>query len=149
MQGVPYGGCSYVLRKGFRRTQGEAQKLFLGFSEVFSDEYLESAVISESIADEVFNYNAAVFHAALISFDGRGVAFAAPSGTGKSTHIRLWRRLFGSRVECINGDKPLLLFRDGRFLVPELHGAEKKTGAATKLYRLKRFALSNAQIQIA
>ena len=101
-----------------RASEEHKEKLrnyFLGFSEVFSDEYLESAVIGESIADEVFNYNAAVFHAALISFDGRGVAFAAPSGTGKSTHIRLWRRLFGSRVECINGDKPLLLFRDGRF----------------------------------
>lgn len=84
MQGVPHRGCPYVLRKGFRRTQGEAQKLFPGFSEVFSDDYLEVLAISECIYDEVFNYDAAVFHAALISFDGRGVAFAAPSGIGKA-----------------------------------------------------------------
>ncbi len=91
------------------------RRYFLGFSEVFSDDYLESVAISECISNEVFNYDAAFFHAALISFDGCGVAFAAPSGTGKSTHIKLWRRLFGSRVECINGDKPLFLFRGGIF----------------------------------
>lgn len=120
-----------------RASEEHKEKLrnyFLGFSEVFSDDYLESVAISECIVDEVFNYNAAVFHAALISFDGQGVAFAAPSGTGKSTHIRLWRRLFGSRVECINGDKPLFLFRDGKFSARALLGAEKKTGAATKQF---------------
>ena len=45
----------------------------------------------------------------LISFDGQGIAFAAPSGTGKTTHIKLWQRLYGDRVEIINGDKPLSL----------------------------------------
>lgn len=100
-----------------RASEEHKEKLrnyFPGFSEVFSDDYLEVLAISECIYDEVFNYDAAVFHAALISFDGRGVAFTAPSGIGKSTHIKLWSRLFGDRVECVNGDKPLFLFRDGR-----------------------------------
>ena len=88
-----------------RASEEHKEKLrnyFPGFYEVFSDDYLEVLAISECIYDEVFNYDAAVFHAALISFDGRGVAFAAPSGIGKSTHIKLWSRLFGDRVECVN-----------------------------------------------
>ncbi len=32
----------------------------------------------------------------------------APSGTGKSTHARLWREVYGDRVTMINDDKPLI-----------------------------------------
>lgn len=123
-----------------RASEEHKEKLrnyFLGFSEVFSDDYLESVAISECIADEVFNYDAAVFHAALISFDGQGVAFAAPSGTGKSTHIKLWRRLFGSRVECINGDKPLFLFRDGKFFGAGTPWCGKENWGCNKTVPLK------------
>ncbi len=123
-----------------RASEEHKEKLrnyFLGFSEVFSDDYLESVAISECIANEVFNYDAAVFHAALISFDGQGVAFAAPSGTGKSTHIKLWRRLFGSRVECINGDKPLFLFRDGKFFGAGTPWCGKENWGCNKTVPLK------------
>ena len=34
--------------------------------------------------------------------------FTAKSGTGKSTHTRLWRRLLGDRAVMVNDDKPLL-----------------------------------------
>lgn len=34
--------------------------------------------------------------------------FTAPSGTGKSTHIALWRKYLGEQVKIINGDKPIL-----------------------------------------
>lgn len=33
-----------------------------------------------------------LFHAAIVSFEGRGYMFLGPSGTGKSTHARLWLR---------------------------------------------------------
>ena len=38
--------------------------------------------------------------------------FTAPSGTGKSTHARMWREHFGNQVTMINDDKPLLRFRE-------------------------------------
>lgn len=91
------------------------RKFFLGFSEVFSESYLESVAVYDKISDRVLKHDAAVCHAALISYDGMGIAFAAPSGTGKTTHIKLWKKLFGGRVEIINGDKPLLTLREGRF----------------------------------
>ena len=34
--------------------------------------------------------------------------FTAKSGTGKSTHARLWRETFGDRAVRVNDDKPLL-----------------------------------------
>ena len=48
-----------------------------------------------------------------MSVDGEGYLFAAPSGTGKSTHAGLWRQLLGDRVIMINDDKPLLMVRRG------------------------------------
>lgn len=55
-------------------------------------------------------FGAYLFHSAVIEYGGEGFAFAAKSGTGKSTHIMLWRRAFGGDVHVINGDKPILRF---------------------------------------
>ena len=52
--------------------------------------------------------------------DGAGYLFTADSGTGKSTHTRLWRQVFGDRAVMVNDDRPFLeLRRDGVWL----HGA--------------------------
>lgn len=40
------------------------------------------------------------FHASQIVYQGRGILFAAPSGTGKSTQARLWRRCRGAEIVC-------------------------------------------------
>jgi len=57
-------------------------------------------------------------HGVAISCDGRGFIFTARSGVGKSTHAFLWQRHFGEeRVRIINGDKPIIHFReDGKVL---------------------------------
>ena len=39
---------------------------------------------------------------------GRAYLFAAPSGVGKTTHVRLWQKLLGDRMRVVNGDKPLV-----------------------------------------
>ena len=39
--------------------------------------------------------------------------FTATSGTGKSTHTRLWREAFGNRAYMVNDDKPMLILKDG------------------------------------
>ena len=75
--------------------------------------YAESICIYRRIAMELPRFGAFVFHAAVVECDGRGYAFAAQSGTGKSTHVTLWLRHFGNRARIINGDKPILRFMDG------------------------------------
>lgn len=49
--------------------------------------------------------------------DGEAVIFTANSGTGKSTHSRLWREMFGDQVWMINDDKPLLRIGEESVLV--------------------------------
>ena len=46
--------------------------------------------------------------------DGFGYLFTAKSGTGKSTHARLCREIFGDGAVMVNDDKPLLrITKDG------------------------------------
>ena len=40
--------------------------------------------------------------------DGQAYLFTAKSGTGKTTHTRLWLKQFGARAVMVNGDKPLI-----------------------------------------
>ncbi|MBE6662582.1 MAG: hypothetical protein E7606_04790 [Ruminococcaceae bacterium] len=79
--------------------------------------YAEATCIHRQIARKLAQYDAFLLHSAVISCDGVGYAFAARSGTGKSTHIALWMKNFGSRVRVVNGDKPILRFIDGKFHV--------------------------------
>ena len=58
--------------------------------------------------------DAFVMHAAVIAVGDKAYAFTAKSGTGKSTHICLWRKLLGEQVYVVNGDKPALRYIDGK-----------------------------------
>lgn len=58
-------------------------------------------------------FGAYLFHSAVIEYKGEGFAFSAKSGTGKTTHILLWRKKFGKDVHVVNGDKPIMRFIDG------------------------------------
>jgi Serine kinase of the HPr protein, regulates carbohydrate metabolism len=59
----------------------------------------------------------ALFHAAAVSLDGKGYMFLGKSGTGKSTHARLWiQNLHG--VELMNDDNPAVSVKpDGTAVV--------------------------------
>ena len=70
--------------------------------------YTESICLYREICRVLPRYDAFLFHSAAIEYKGRAYLFSAPSGTGKSTHIRLWRRNFGSAIDIINGDKPIV-----------------------------------------
>lgn len=50
-------------------------------------------------------------HAAQISWQGRGILFAAPSGTGKTTQARLWQAHRGAAIVC--SDRTLIRKADG------------------------------------
>ena len=80
----------------------------------FSDAYLETLAIYRKLAEELIERDVLLFHGSVIAVDGEAYLFTARSGTGKSTHTRLWREAFGERAQMINDDKPLLrISRDG------------------------------------
>lgn len=74
----------------------------------FSEPYLETVALHRKVAESLINADTLLFHGSCISVDGEGYLFTAVSGTGKSTHTKLWRQQFGSRAQMINDDKPLL-----------------------------------------
>ena len=70
--------------------------------------YSEALIVYRKICDLLAPRGVILLHGATVKTGGRAYAFCAPSGTGKTTHIRLWLSLFPDRVTVLNGDKPLL-----------------------------------------
>lgn len=73
--------------------------------------YAESICAYREIAKQLPFFERIVFHGAVIEHGGKGFLFTAPSGTGKTTHICLWKKYLDG-VEIVNGDKPILHISD-------------------------------------
>ena len=67
-------------------------------------------------------HNAFVFHSANFDVEGEGVAFAAHSGTGKTTHMNLWQEYLGEKMVVVNGDKPIVRFFEDEPEQPYAYG---------------------------
>lgn len=74
----------------------------------FTDPFLERTAIQRHVADYLVSRNTVMLHGSTVSVDGKAYLFTAPCGTGKSTHTRLWRELYGDRAIMVNDDKPFL-----------------------------------------
>ncbi|MBQ7454971.1 MAG: hypothetical protein IJS53_00890 [Clostridia bacterium] len=81
----------------------------------YSDAYLETLALYRALAKPLLAQDALIFHGAVLALEGRAYLFTAPSGTGKTTHSRLWlEHIPGTHV--LNGDKPVLkLTAEGAF----------------------------------
>ena len=86
----------------------------------FSDPYLEAIALQRKVSEALLERDILLFHGSVVSVDGVAYLFTAKSGTGKSTHTRLWRELFGERAVMVNDDKPFLSVKGERILV---HGS--------------------------
>ena len=79
----------------------------------FSPAELENTAVYRKIAEKLPEFDACVFHGSAVAVKDRAYLFTAKSGTGKTTHTRLWlENIEGSFV--VNGDKPILRVMDGR-----------------------------------
>ena len=77
-------------------------------------EYIEVALVYKQLAERSPFWDMVVLHGSAIAVDGLCYVFCAKSGTGKSTHTRLWREMLGARAFMVNDDKPILrIFPDG------------------------------------
>lgn len=83
----------------------------------FHDVYLETLAVYRKLAAHMLTRDTLLFHGSAIAVDGQAVLFTAKSGTGKSTHTRLWRDMFGERCFMVNDDKPLLRITEDGVLV--------------------------------
>lgn len=95
----------------------DAEKALEG-GENFPDYYLESLALFRKLCDYTLSYKQGIiFHSSAVAVDGKAYLFTAPSGTGKSTHARLWREMLGEKVVMINDDKPIIRWVDDNFYV--------------------------------
>lgn len=69
--------------------------------------YLESG---RQFQTGLLNYNGIYMHSSAVSLDNKAYLFSAASGTGKSTHTRLWQQVFGDAAQVFNDDKPALRY---------------------------------------
>ena len=74
----------------------------------FPEPFLERSVMQRRVADYLVGRDTLMLHGSTVAVDGSAYLFTAPCGTGKSTHTRLWRELFGPRAVMVNDDKPFL-----------------------------------------
>lgn len=63
----------------------------------------------------LLSFRVLTVHASYICYNGHGILFTAPSGTGKSTQAELWRQHRGAEV--INGDKAGIRVEEGHAMV--------------------------------
>lgn len=74
----------------------------------FSDGYCEGICLYRAIAERLPDLDGFVFHGAAVTIGEKGYVFAAPSGTGKTTHISLLLKNYPEDVKIVNGDKPII-----------------------------------------
>ena len=79
----------------------------------FIDEYLLSQYAINYL---ISNYTDSIFfHSSSIKYENLGIAFSAKSGTGKSTHRRLWEKYGNAKV--INDDKNIITLKDDELYI--------------------------------
>ena len=77
-----------------------------------SMQYLEVAWIYKKLSERMPYWDIFMLHGSAVAVDGECYAFCAKSGTGKSTHSRLWREMLGDRAVMVNDDKPMIRVRE-------------------------------------
>jgi len=78
--------------------------------------YLETLAVYRKLADFLLNDDVILFHGSVIAVDNQAYLFTAKSGTGKSTHTRLWREYLKERAVMVNDDKPLLKIMENQVI---------------------------------
>ena len=73
-----------------------------------TDPLEQSIELLRAVNDALISKDTFLMHCSALSIDGCGYLFAAHSGTGKSTHARMWRQVFGDKVIMVNDDKPFI-----------------------------------------
>ena len=83
---------------------------------------LKNSGLHKKLAKIIPHKDAFVLHSACFDVGGVGIAFAAHSGTGKTTHMNLWQKLLGDKMVVVNGDKPIVRFFEDEPETPYAYG---------------------------
>lgn len=82
----------------------------------YPDEYLETVALYRKLAEPLLQHNCLIFHGAAVAVKGYAYLFTAKSGTGKTTHAKLWLKNV-QHSYILNGDKPLIKLENGSIML--------------------------------
>lgn len=72
----------------------------------FEVEYMWSGA---EFCTKLLDFDGFMLHSSGVVYENKAYLFSAPSGTGKSTHTTIWRKVFGEdETYIINDDKPVI-----------------------------------------
>lgn len=80
------------------------------------DAIAERILVYKKIAAKLAERGMFLLHSGVISYKGKGIAFVASRGVGKTTHAMLWKHSFWDDVKFVNGDKPIVKCENGKFI---------------------------------
>lgn len=81
----------------------------------YSDGYIENICLYRSMCRQMPAFGRILLHCSVIEHEGNAYAFLGRSGTGKSTHTKLWIKHLPN-VNIVNGDKPILAYSKEGFI---------------------------------
>ena len=124
---VEYEPIYFLLKKQMEEYRVDEQKsdIQLSISEAFCRvkqqvnphltlEQCEYIFAGSEFYRKLINLGGFMLHASAIVVDNKAYLFSAPSGTGKSTHTKLWQECFGDKAIIINDDKPAIRIEEGK-----------------------------------
>ena len=85
----------------------------------------ESRVVYEKIALEMLSFDTFLLHGAVVAYKNHAYVFIAPSGTGKTTRIKLWLDAYPDSF-IVNGDKPLIKIKERKAVACGTHWCGKE-----------------------
>ena len=71
------------------------------------DPEIEMYAVRRKVSESILDYNGFQIHGAAVAIDNQGYIFTADSGTGKTTHIKLWLSNHPNAY-VVNGDHPIV-----------------------------------------
>lgn len=77
----------------------------------------EYMLTGAKFCEELIAFDGFMLHSSAVVYENKAYLFSAPSGTGKSTHTTIWRKVFGEdKTFILNDDKPVIRIIDGEVL---------------------------------
>ena len=73
--------------------------------------YKRNVLTMMDLEATLLHFDSIILHASFVRYNGKGIVFSAPSGTGKSTQAALWEKY--ADAEILNGDRAALRKTDG------------------------------------
>ena len=77
-------------------------------SEESNNAFIEFQCLMLATGNELLLHQRALFHGVALLWKERAWIITAPSGAGKTTQLRHWKKVLNKEINIINGDKPLI-----------------------------------------